>query len=323
MASGPCSAGLYSWQAGSSIASRTRRVLGGCQKVDSWVRRCWGARAVDTVCARASDALERWAADTTQASHQGWPTGCRLPLWGLQRSDAQVLDQRKLRRGLSQAAYSPTALSSGLFPSAASQVAGSRWCRSSTTMAWSQASCDQKKVAESRGGRVFEDEASFWLDGTLHQTWSEVGTQPRVPTYGLRKTAHVFGAVAVQDASFVYQFADIFNGHTFHEFLLTVVKHYARQKVFMVIDNGPCHWLDEAGKRWLAENLDKIELFRLIQSGGGHMENDPPNDHAQLSLPDCCRTWHGSLSYVRNVSWEPETYRQSGGALPRSANRSG
>ena len=110
---------------------------------------------------------------------------------------------------------------------------------------------------------VFEDEASFWLDGTLHQTWSEVGTQPRVPTYGLRKTAHVFGAVAVQDASFVYQFADIFNGHTFHEFLLTVVKRYAPQKVFMVIDNGPCHWLDEAGKRWLAENLDKIELFRL------------------------------------------------------------
>jgi hypothetical protein len=120
-----------------------------------------------------------------------------------------------------------------------------------------------KKVADCRGVLVFEDEASFWLDGTLHQTWSPIGVQPRVPTYGLRKTAHVFGAVAVDDAAFVYQFADVFNGHTFHEFLLTVVERHAPRKVFMIIDNGPCHWLDEAGKKWLAENHDKIELHRL------------------------------------------------------------
>ena len=126
-----------------------------------------------------------------------------------------------------------------------------------------QTACHQKKVAECRGILVFEDEASFWLDGTLHQTWSPVGDQPRVPTYGLRKTAHVFGAVAVQDAAFVYQFADVFNGHTFHEFLLTVVERHAPRKVFMIIDNGPCHWLDEAGKKWLAANHDKIELHRL------------------------------------------------------------
>ena len=27
---------------------------------------------------------------------------------------------------------------------------------------------------------MYEDEASFWLDGTLHQTWARVGVQPRV-----------------------------------------------------------------------------------------------------------------------------------------------
>jgi len=97
----------------------------------------------------------------------------------------------------------------------------------------------------------------------LHQTWSPIGVQPRVPTYGLRKTAHVFGAVAVDNAAFVYQFADVFNGHTFHQFLLKVVEHHAPRKVFMIIDNGPCHWLDEAGKKWLRENQDKIELHRL------------------------------------------------------------
>ena len=151
---------------------------------------------------------------------------------------------------------------------------------------------DQKKAAECRGVVVFEDEASFWLDGTLHQTWSPVGVQPRVPTYGQRKTAHVFGSIAVDDAAFVYQFADVFNararsklrscswtfpdsvqqaglrplrfnGHTFHEFLLTVVRRHAPRKIFMIIDNGSCHWLDDAGKKWLADNPDKIELHRL------------------------------------------------------------
>ena len=85
---------------------------------------------------------------------------------------------------------------------------------------------DQKKAADCRGIMVFEDEASFWLDGTSHQTWSPVGVQPRVPTYGLRKTAHVYGAVAVDTADFVYQFADVFNGHSFHQFLLTVVERH-------------------------------------------------------------------------------------------------
>ena len=110
---------------------------------------------------------------------------------------------------------------------------------------------------------MFEDEASFWLDGTLHQTWSPIGVQPRVPTYGLRKTAHVFGAIAVEDGEFVYQFSDVFNRHTFHLFLLKLVEHHAPRKVFLVMDNGPCHWLDDAGKAWLASNGDKIELLRL------------------------------------------------------------
>ena len=55
----------------------------------------------------------------------------------------------------------------------------------------------------------------------------------------------------------------MFNGHTFHLFLLQLVSYYGRQKVFLVIDNGGCHWLDDEGKRWLAENQHRIELHRL------------------------------------------------------------
>jgi transposase len=122
---------------------------------------------------------------------------------------------------------------------------------------------DQKKAAACRGAVLFEDEASFWLDGTLHQTWSRVGVQPRVDTYGQRKTAHVYGAIALHDARFTYQFAPVFNGHTFHLFLKLLVRRYRRRKVFLVIDNGPCHWLDEAGRRWLIANAHRLELHRL------------------------------------------------------------
>lgn len=90
-----------------------------------------------------------------------------------------------------------------------------------------------------------------------------MGVQPRVPTYGLRKTAHVFGAVSVDEAEFHYRFAPVFNGHTFHEFLQQLVARYASRKIFLIMDNGPCHWLDEPGKAWLAQHADVIELYRL------------------------------------------------------------
>ena len=110
---------------------------------------------------------------------------------------------------------------------------------------------------------IFEDEASFWLDGTLHQTWSRVGVQPRVDTFGQRKTAHVFGAIALDDASFTYQFADVFSGQTFFQFLKRLVTKYAPRKIFLVIDNAPHHNLCAEGKIWLDQNRSKIELSRL------------------------------------------------------------
>jgi hypothetical protein len=48
---------------------------------------------------------------------------------------------------------------------------------------------DKKKAAACRGVVMFEDEASFWLDGSLYRTWARVGSQPRVDTFGARKTA--------------------------------------------------------------------------------------------------------------------------------------
>lgn len=121
---------------------------------------------------------------------------------------------------------------------------------------------DQKKAARVGGLVHNADEASFWLDGTLHQTWSRVGEQPRVDTYGLRKTAHVFGALAVEDAKLHYRFADVFNGRTFLAFLRQLVARH-RRKLFLIIDNGPCHNLDVDGQAWLRNNRCRVELFQV------------------------------------------------------------
>jgi transposase len=111
---------------------------------------------------------------------------------------------------------------------------------------------------------MFEDESSFWLDGTLHVAWSRVGVQPRVDTFGERKTAHVYGAVSLERRPhFVYQFAKVFSGKTFLVFLNELVRRCPRRKVFLIIDNGPCHQLDAVGQRWLADHHHRIELFRL------------------------------------------------------------
>lgn len=110
---------------------------------------------------------------------------------------------------------------------------------------------------------MFGDEASFWLDGTLHRTWARVGAQPRVDTFGERKTAHVFGAVTVEKRPrFRYLFASKFHGGSFLTFLKHIVQR-SRRKVFLVIDNGPCHNLTPEGKAWLAANQHRIELYRL------------------------------------------------------------
>jgi len=42
-----------------------------------------------------------------------------------------------------------------------------------------------------------------------------------------------------------------------------LVEHYDGRKIFLIIDNGPCHWLDDVGKAWLAEHTQAIELHRL------------------------------------------------------------
>lgn len=80
----------------------------------------------------------------------------------------------------------------------------------------------------------------------------------------MRKTAHIYGTVTLEPRPFfVYQFAEKFNAATFLAFLKFLVRRCRRRKVFLIIDNGPCHNLDADGKAWLANHRHRIELHRL------------------------------------------------------------
>ena len=121
----------------------------------------------------------------------------------------------------------------------------------------------KKKAKRARGVVMFGDEASFWLDGSLHRTWARVGQQPHVDTYGQRQTAHVFGALSLEEKpKFHWAMASRFTGASFLLFLMQLVRH-SRRKIFLILDNGPCHNLNEEGKVWLKANRHRIELNRL------------------------------------------------------------
>lgn len=130
-------------------------------------------------------------------------------------------------------------------------------------MAEEEVSSHKKKARRVGGVVIFEDEASFQVDPTLHRTWARRGAQPRIPTRGERRTAHVYGAIALDDARFTYEFTDVFNGASFLGFLKRLVARYPEQKIFLIVDNAPGHNLNAEGKEWLRNNRDRIELHRL------------------------------------------------------------
>ncbi|GEM_PF-4561206 len=78
-----------------------------------------------------------------------------------------------------------------------------------------------------------------------------------------RRASSVFGAVSLEDKPrFHDRFEPVFNGDTFLLFLEQLVER-SRRKLFLSLDNGPCHNLKDDGKQWLRRNRHRIELFRL------------------------------------------------------------
>ena len=120
----------------------------------------------------------------------------------------------------------------------------------------------QKKAKELNAALVFEDEASFRQDSTLHATWSRVGKQPLVPVTGARKSVKIFGSVDVYQARFHYRREPVFNAETYLNFLEQIAKHYYGRHVIYIQDNASYH-KDAGVWQWFKANRSWLEVFNL------------------------------------------------------------
>jgi transposase len=112
---------------------------------------------------------------------------------------------------------------------------------------------------------VFEDEASFRQDSTMHATWSRRGQQPLMPVTGARKSVKVYGCVELVSAKFIYQMGDeSFNAETYIEFLELLAEIYHRKKVLYIQDNASYHKDSEVWE-WFSDNRKWIEVYNLPQ----------------------------------------------------------
>jgi len=102
-------------------------------------------------------------------------------------------------------------------------------------------SCFKKKRQETDGIIIFEDEAAFRQDPTIHRSWFRCGSRSYIPTYGQRNTQHVYGAISIHDARFSYHFADTCNSSTHREFLEMLIRKFHPQRIFLVEDNAKYH----------------------------------------------------------------------------------
>ena len=120
----------------------------------------------------------------------------------------------------------------------------------------------KKKTKDLNATIIFEDEASFRQDSTLHATWAKRGQQPLVLNTGGRKSVKIFGCIDVVNSKFYYRREDVFNAQTYLRFLEQIAKKYYPQKVFFIQDNASYHKKEEVWL-WFKENRKWMEVFNL------------------------------------------------------------
>jgi len=121
----------------------------------------------------------------------------------------------------------------------------------------------KKKAREEGAALVFEDEASFRQDSTLHATWSRRGHQPLIPIAGQRKSIKIFGSIELfPKTCFVYRRDEVFNAQTYLTFLEQIARMYHGHKVHFIQDNAPYH-KDGGVWDWFKENRRWLEVHNL------------------------------------------------------------
>lgn len=120
----------------------------------------------------------------------------------------------------------------------------------------------KKKAQACKAALVFEDEASFRQDSTLHTTWARKGCQPLIPVTSQRKSVKIFGCIDIFSARFLYRRGEVFNCDSYLEFLDQIAKQYHGRKVFYIQDNASYHKNGDVWY-WFKDNRHWLEVFNL------------------------------------------------------------
>src|SRR5207253_4014765 len=115
---------------------------------------------------------------------RGWSAASWVRYGRLDGADDRRPDRGTLWAPLPQPRGAPAAQRAGVLAPAPTEATRTGRRGGAGALAAHALSRDQKKATTCRGVVMFGDEASFWLDGSLHRTWARIGVQPRVDTFG-------------------------------------------------------------------------------------------------------------------------------------------
>jgi transposase len=88
---------------------------------------------------------------------------------------------------------------------------------------------------------LYVDETHVRSYQILRATWSEVGRQKQVPTYGHHAHVSLFGAVNVLHGDTILHRVAAANATTFLDFLKILKNHYPNKLIVLVLDNARIH----------------------------------------------------------------------------------
>jgi len=131
---------------------------------------------------------------------------------------------------------------------------------------------------------IFEDEATFRQDSTLHRTWARKAFQPQVPVTGQRKSIEIFGSVEIFSALFTYHRDTVFNAETYLVFLEQIARRFYPGPVIFIQDNAAYH-KDKDVWSWFSKNRPWLEVHNLPPYSPEFNATERICDQRQLRLP--------------------------------------
>jgi len=119
-----------------------------------------------------------------------------------------------------------------------------------------------KKTWTTNAALIYEDEATFRQDATLHRTWARRGCPPKIPTTGERRSVKIFGCIDIYSAQFYYHRDTAFNATTYLDFLEQIARRYYPGPVLYIQDNASYH-KDQNVWAWFKANRYWWEVYNL------------------------------------------------------------